>query len=155
VSQAAFDRHPVGHQLAGSESIEFLPSGGGSKRKTHELAVGCLDLERMDKPDICWRRMGTHSLALGAVAAPREVLTPSGVATPCHHLPQASGMDKCAKDARTPRRLNAEEPGSLRQREPESRHFAEFRLDPRAQIMFLWVCSARDVRAVFSGLQHG
>jgi hypothetical protein len=64
-------------------------------------------------------------------------------------------MDKRAKDARTPRRLNAEQPGSLRQREPESRHFAEFGLDPRAQITFVGVCTARDARAVFGGLDHG
>jgi hypothetical protein len=63
-------------------------------------------------------------------------------------------MDKRAKDARTPRRLNAEQPGSLRQREPESRHFAEFGLDPRAQIQFLAVCGARDGQDVFGGLQH-
>jgi hypothetical protein len=64
-------------------------------------------------------------------------------------------MDERAKDALTTRRLDAEQAGGLGQRKPESRHFAEFRLDPRAQIMFLGVCSARDVRAVFSGLQHG
>jgi hypothetical protein len=64
-------------------------------------------------------------------------------------------MDERAKDALTPRRLDAEEPGGLRQREPESRHFAEFHLDPRAQIKFLGVCSARDVRAVFGGGGHG
>jgi hypothetical protein len=48
---------------------------------------------------------------------------------PCSSSPQS-----CPKHALTTGRLDAEQPGGLRQREFQSQHFAELRLNARAQI---------------------
>ena len=63
-------------------------------------------------------------------------------------------MNERTKDALTAGRFDAEEPRRLGQREPESRHFEEFRLNPRAEILFLAVCDAGDVHAAFGRLGH-
>jgi hypothetical protein len=53
VSQSAFDRNPVGSQLSWGESIELLRESRGTEGETNELSRRPIDLERLDKPDIC------------------------------------------------------------------------------------------------------
>jgi hypothetical protein len=61
---------------------------------------------------------------------------------------QVSRMNERSQDSLTPARLNTEQPGGLRQRERESWHFVELRLNPRAQIMFLAVFAKLDMCAL-------
>jgi hypothetical protein len=63
-------------------------------------------------------------------------------------------MDERSKDALTTPWLDAEQAGRLGDRELESRHFAELRPNPRAQIMFLAGFDATGLLGLCRGLRH-
>ena len=83
---------------------------------------------------------------------------PATAAWACECVPirrQVARVDERAEYSLTPACLDAEQPGGLGQREPESRHFLKLRLNPCAQIMFLAGFETRDVRTLFRESVHG